>query len=60
VSLCGVAHASAAPHLIEFVDIGIRAIDDVHKSLVRNYNKAGVSLWQRANKSRTVGERNRR
>jgi len=34
VSLRAVARTSTAPHLIELVDIWIRTIDDIHKTLV--------------------------
>jgi len=45
VSLWAVARMLTMPHLVELVDIRIRTIDDIHKTLVRNNNQTGVFLW---------------
>ena len=45
VSLWAVARTLTMSHLVKLVDIRIRTIDDIHKTLVRNDNQTGVFLW---------------
>jgi hypothetical protein len=60
ISLWGVARTFAVPHLIELADGRICTIDNIHETLVRNNDQTGVFLWEGADKSGTIGERNGR
>ena len=46
-------------YLVEFVDVRIRAIDNIDKSLIRNNYQSGIFLWQSADESGSVREGNR-
>lgn len=41
----GVARSFVVLHLIELVDIRVRTVDDIYKSLTRNNRQGGVLLW---------------